>query len=215
MNRWAENELKTCLELLKSGLDYSQISDILNKTESSIRSKLNKIGEKSSNYAHLKFKITNCLECQSEIKHINSTIRVFCSQSCSASYNNRNRKNTLNKCLNCFSEVKKRNKYCSNKCQSEHERSQVFEKIENGDTSLYEKNYKNYLIHIHGEKCMKCGWSERHSMTNKVPIQLEHKDGNSQNNSLDNLELLCPNCHSLTETFGALNKGNGRKNRKR
>ena len=44
---------------------------------------------------------------------------------------------------------------------------------------------------------------------------MEHIDGNSENNNIENLELLCPNCHSLTPTFGALNKGKGRKNRKR
>lgn len=32
-------------------------------------------------------------------------------------------------------------------------------------------------------------------------LQLEHKDGDNTNNELDNLELLCPNCHSQTETF--------------
>ena len=89
----------------------------------------------------------------------------------------------------------------------------IFEKIENGDTSLYERNYKKYLINKYGEKCMECGWCERNKKTGKIPIQLEHIDGHSENNRLDNLKLLCPNCHSLTETFGALNKGNGRKNR--
>jgi 5-methylcytosine-specific restriction endonuclease McrA len=57
---------------------------------------------------------------------------------------------------------------------------------------------------------MRCGWDEIHPITNKVPIQLDHIDGNSENNSLQNLRLLCPNCHSLTPTFGILNKGNGR-----
>jgi 5-methylcytosine-specific restriction endonuclease McrA len=61
---------------------------------------------------------------------------------------------------------------------------------------------------------MKCGWKERHNLTGNVPIQLEHKDGDSNNNKIDNLELLCPNCHSLTDTFGYLNKGRGRNERK-
>ena len=62
---------------------------------------------------------------------------------------------------------------------------------------------------------MKCNWCEINKVTGKVPIQLEHIDGNSNNNNLDNLELLCPNCHSLTETYGYLNKGNGRDERKK
>lgn len=96
-------------------------------------------------------------------------------------------------------------------CRSKNE---YFIKIEAGDTSLYEKQYKDYLIYKHGEKCMECGWDKVHPITKKVPIQLEHIDGNSENNSLNNLKLLCPNCHSLTPTYGALNKGNGRETRR-
>jgi len=62
---------------------------------------------------------------------------------------------------------------------------------------------------------MYCGWCEVNKVTGNVPIQLEHIDGDSKNNSLDNLKLLCPNCHSLTPTYGYLNKGNGRSERKK
>jgi len=34
-----------------------------------------------------------------------------------------------------------------------------------------------------------------------ISLELEHKDGNHQNNNLDNLEILCPNCHSQTPTY--------------
>jgi predicted HNH restriction endonuclease len=60
---------------------------------------------------------------------------------------------------------------------------------------------------------MQCGWDKINLHTNKVPIELEHIDGNSTNNELSNLKLLCPNCHSLTSTYKALNKGNGRHKR--
>lgn len=43
-------------------------------------------------------------------------------------------------------------------------------------------------------------------MNQPIPLELDHKDGNHQNNSLDNLRLLCPNCHSLTPTFRGKNK---------
>ena len=36
--------------------------------------------------------------------------------------------------------------------------------------------------------------------------EIHHIDGNHYNNEESNLQLLCPNCHSLTPTFGALNK---------
>ena len=117
-------------------------------------------------------------------------------------------------CLNCGKGIPNRNLYCNNTCHSEYETKIIYEKIENGDTTFYEGRYKSYLIHKNGEKCMKCDWNEINQTTGKIPIQLEHIDGNSDNNSLNNLKLLCPNCHSLTPTYGALNKGNGRSVRK-
>ena len=45
--------------------------------------------------------------------------------------------------------------------------------------------------------------------------QIEHKDGNHKNNHEENLTLICPNCHSLTETYKGANRGNGRKERRK
>ena len=57
---------------------------------------------------------------------------------------------------------------------------------------------------------MRCGWAERNLFTNKIPLSLHHIDGNYKNNKVENLELLCPNCHALTDNFGSRNIGNGR-----
>lgn len=46
--------------------------------------------------------------------------------------------------------------------------------------------------------------------TNTLPLEIDHIDGNSENNSEENLRLICPNCHSLTETYRGANRGNGR-----
>ena len=48
-------------------------------------------------------------------------------------------------------------------------------------------------------KCNKCGLEEW--LNKPIPLELEHKDGNHHNNLLENLELLCPNCHAQTETY--------------
>lgn len=37
-------------------------------------------------------------------------------------------------------------------------------------------------------------------------MQLHHIDGNPKNHLLNNLQMLCPNCHSQTENFTAKNK---------
>jgi len=111
-------------------------------------------------------------------------------------------------------ELKSDHHYCSRNCYGKDKTQLMFNKIENGDTSFSSDSYKKYLIKKFGNKCMKCGWSEINPITGLIPIQLEHKDGNSENHKLNNLELLCPNHHSLTPTYGALNKGNGREKRK-
>lgn len=60
----------------------------------------------------------------------------------------------------------------------------------------------------------KSGWGEVNPYTQTIPLEVEHIDGNYQNNTEDNLTILCPNCHSLTPTYKGANKGHGRKDRK-
>ena len=72
---------------------------------------------------------------------------------------------------------------------------------------------RRHFIDLYGAKCMKCSWCEVHPITGTVPIELNHIDGNAENKKASNLELLCPNCHSLTPNYRALNKGNGRSQR--
>jgi 5-methylcytosine-specific restriction endonuclease McrA len=70
---------------------------------------------------------------------------------------------------------------------------------------------RRYLFEINDNKCSLCGWSDRNIITDKIPLEVDHIDGNYLNNDIKNLRLLCPNCHSLTVTYKNLNKGKGRK----
>lgn len=65
---------------------------------------------------------------------------------------------------------------------------------------------KNKLIKagLKKEICECCGNTEW--MGKPIPLQLHHKDGNKNNNNLDNLVMLCPNCHSFTDTWCAKNQ---------
>lgn len=54
-------------------------------------------------------------------------------------------------------------------------------------------------------KCSRCGLTEW--LDSPIPLELDHIDGNHSNNQLDNLRLLCPNCHALTPTHAGKNKG--------
>lgn len=57
-------------------------------------------------------------------------------------------------------------------------------------------------------KCNGCGCSEWRGR--ELSLELDHIDGDSFNNSFKNLQLLCPNCHSQTETFRGRNKNTGK-----
>lgn len=76
-------------------------------------------------------------------------------------------------------------------------------------------NLKKYLFNKYNNQCSLCGWGEINPTSNTLPLEVEHIDGNFENNSETNLTLLCPNCHSLTPTYKGANKGNGRKGRKK
>ena len=105
-----------------------------------------------------------------------------------------------------------KNIYCSNKCQRDFEYEQFISKWKNGLISGNIGKYsvsnriRRYLFEKFQNKCQICGWGEENKATKKIPLQIHHIDGNCLNNKEENLQLLCPNCHSLTENFGKLNK---------
>jgi len=45
--------------------------------------------------------------------------------------------------------------------------------------------------------CEECGISEWRG--NPIVLEVHHKDSDTNNNTFDNFQALCPNCHSLTE----------------
>lgn len=74
-------------------------------------------------------------------------------------------------------------------------------------------NLRTLLMEMCGYTC-ECGWNTPNAVTGLPILTIDHVDGNWKNNYIWNLKVLCYNCHSLTPTFGALNRGSssGRRN---
>jgi 5-methylcytosine-specific restriction endonuclease McrA len=69
---------------------------------------------------------------------------------------------------------------------------------------------RRYILLKYNYACSRCGWNEKNPVTNRSPLDIDHIDGDSENNAESNLRLLCPNCHALTPSYKKLNNGRGR-----
>lgn len=111
--------------------------------------------------------------------------------------------------------------YCSNTCQLQAQYQAYIVRWKTGlETGVagaagISKHVRRYMIEKHGERCQLCDWQERNLVTGRVPLTIDHTDGNCLNNAEANLRLLCPNCHSLTPTYGNLNKGRSQRYHRR
>lgn len=61
---------------------------------------------------------------------------------------------------------------------------------------LYNEGYKE-------EKCEMCGMKDWQGI--KIGLELDHINGNSHDHRLENLRILCPNCHATTSTYRGKN----------
>ncbi len=57
---------------------------------------------------------------------------------------------------------------------------------------------------LKNQRCELCGWAKRAS-DGRIPLELDHINGQRNDNRLQNLRILCPNCHSLQDTHRGLN----------
>lgn len=129
-------------------------------------------------------------------------------------------KKDMHYCLSCGQALDGNRKYCDTHCQMEFQYKQYIERWKNGLEDGLRGEYqvslhiRRYLFDKYNNRCAMCGWGEMNIWTGCIPLEIHHIDGDYTNNVESNLTLLCPNCHSLTETYKALNK-NGRVDRKK
>lgn len=134
---------------------------------------------------------TNCIICSKAIYKRKSEVsrnngRVFCSMAC---YGISCRRESP--CLVCGTPILAsfNKKTCSRACANKHRTGIKYKMNRPRDKVVNERQLKLRLLTQRGNVCEGCGY-------NKIEIlQVHHKDRNRQNNNLDNLRLICPNCH--------------------
>ena len=79
------------------------------------------------------------------------------------------------------------------------------------DILVADSNYQSYKLKrrliqegFKDNICERCRLSEWQGAP--IPLELHHINGNNRDNRLENLALLCPNCHALTESYRGKNK---------
>lgn len=159
-----------------------------------------------------------CLHCKCNIPY-RQRKNKYCSHSCAAKAINPTR-SIVNRCLCCEVLVASWRQFCSHKCRAQYNKQVLLKQWKSGldcgwsGQSVQIKSViREYLLEKVGKRCIKCKWGEVHSVTKKSPLQIHHKDGDATNCVESNLQVLCPNCHSLTENFGNQNKKATRKSR--
>ena len=151
-------------------------------------------------------KPNHCLNCQKELT-FKQRNNKFCCSSCAVTFNNKKRVK--------FDSKKKENKSCK-----EEKYIQLVQLFEEGNNFIIGTNQvptfiRRYLFQKYNNCCQICGWGKENPYNHKIPLAIHHIDGDCTNNRISNLELLCSNCHSLTNNFGSLNKNSKRFHRKK
>lgn len=150
--------------------------------------------------------------CKICTKQLTKKQLMYCSKSCGAkgtqSWKVRSKQYKDYYCKNCGGTHHRKNiSFCSDKCKIEHKKNKMimcFTKQYIGTSSF--QRLKKYLIILGyaDDRCNKCGISEW--CESPITLQLHHIDGDNKNNSIKNLEILCPNCHAQTENYVGRNK---------
>jgi hypothetical protein len=172
----------------------------------------NKKNENASNYNGNPKLCKNCESVISYEKRRNN----FCSHSCAASYNNiGNRKHGKSKsnCVICGNQLSQSNcVHCkSGSCTTIYAMNEHIKTGFDFKHKIGKMLIRKYYIVLRGHKCEECELSEWRNKP--IPLELHHNDGDANNNTPENVKLMCRNCYAQTDTFCGKNKGKSTRKR--
>lgn len=81
---------------------------------------------------------------------------------------------------------------------------------ENSTYQSYMLKNRLFKANLKVPKCELCNWAKK-SSDGRLPLELDHINGDRHDNRLENLRILCPNCHSLQITHRARNRNKNTK----
>jgi hypothetical protein len=91
------------------------------------------------------------------------------------------------------------------KKQTNYGKSLALLLVENSNYQSYKLKKRLFNAKIKSPVCELCGWSEK-ADDGRIPVELDHINGDHKDNRITNLRVLCPNCHSLQATHRGKNK---------
>ncbi|MCB9812041.1 HNH endonuclease [Candidatus Nomurabacteria bacterium] len=77
--------------------------------------------------------------------------------------------------------------------------------VKGTDYQSYKLKNRLFRAGLKQAKCELCGWAEQ-AEDGRIPVELDHINGDRYDNRLENLRILCPNCHSLQSTHRGKNQ---------
>jgi Zn finger protein HypA/HybF involved in hydrogenase expression len=103
---------------------------------------------------------------------------------------------------------------------AQHKKNKIVDKWkENPDTATVigglSATIRHFLLREVNYKCQSCEFEGYNPVTGNSILEVDHIDGNCNNNAAENLRVICPNCHAMSPNYKALNKDSGRKYRAR
>lgn len=158
-----------------------------------------------------------CKECGSEFigdtRYTKRGQGIFCSQSCATTYQHKHKEKPIKLlnavCAYCGDEFHKTPSsqrksrsglfFCTRACKDKAQRIGGIKAIQPSHYNDEVKwSYKQVVLRNRKmDKCDVCGYDEHTEI-----LQIHHKDRNRLNNNIDNLVVVCPNCHQWDHYIG-------------